>query len=147
MGSVAAVRIGFVSGDDQVTLCASFSRRVAPQTTVVAPSVRVGTTPVLDVPTRDAMRRELFPISRVVVARAADCPFLAGLEVTDLEGLRSAAKRLREFGTRAAVVAGLLVRGRVLDLVDDDGEVVAARHRARFRRRASRVWPERTRRR
>jgi hydroxymethylpyrimidine/phosphomethylpyrimidine kinase len=123
MGPVAAVRIGFVSGDDQVTLCSSFSRRVAPQTTVVAPSVRVGTTPVLDVPTRDAMRRELFPIARVVVARAADCPFLAGLEVTDLDGLRNAAKRLRDFGARAAVVAGLLVRGRVLDLLDDDGEV------------------------
>jgi hydroxymethylpyrimidine/phosphomethylpyrimidine kinase len=123
MGPVAAVRIGFVSGDEPVTLCASFSRRVAPQATVVAPFVRVGATPVLDVPTRDAMRRELFPISRVVVARAADCPFLAGLEVADLDGLRSAARRLRDLGARAVVVAGLLVRGRVLDLVDDDGDV------------------------
>jgi hydroxymethylpyrimidine/phosphomethylpyrimidine kinase len=58
------------------------------------------------------------------VARATDCEFLAGLEVADLDGLRDAAKRLRDLGARAALVAGLVVRGRVLDLVDDDGKVV-----------------------
>jgi len=58
------------------------------------------------------------------VARAADCGFFAGREVTDLDGLRDAAARLRDLGARAVVVAGLLVRGRVLDLVDDDGNVV-----------------------
>jgi hydroxymethylpyrimidine/phosphomethylpyrimidine kinase len=124
MGPVAAVRVGFVSGDAQVELVASFSRRVAPAPTVVASPARAGATAVLDVATRDAIQRELFPASRVVVARATDCAFLAGLEVTDLDGLRDAAKRLRDLGARAALVAGLVVRGRVLDLVDDDGKVV-----------------------
>jgi hydroxymethylpyrimidine/phosphomethylpyrimidine kinase len=124
IGSVAAVRIGFVSGDAQVELIAGFARRIAPATTVVASPVRVGSTAVLDVATRDAIQRELFPASRVVVARAADCAFLAGLEVADLDGLRDAAKRLRDRGARAALIAGLVVRGRVLDLVDDEGKVV-----------------------
>ena len=124
MGPVAAVRVGFVSGDAQVELVASFSRRVAPAPTVVASAVRAGVTAVLDVATRDAIQRELFPVSRVVVARATDCAFLAGLEVADLDGLRDAAKRLREMGARAALVAGLVVRGRVLDLVDDEGTAV-----------------------
>jgi len=124
LGPVAALRIGFVSGEAQVTLCASFARRAAPDTTVVATPVRVGTATVLDVATRDALRRELFPAARVVVARAADGAFYAGCEVTDLDGLRDAAKRLRDLGARAAIVAGLIVRGRVLDLVDDEGNVV-----------------------
>jgi hydroxymethylpyrimidine/phosphomethylpyrimidine kinase len=123
MGPVAAVRVGFVVGHAQVELIAGFARRVAPETTVVAPPVHIGTTPVLDVATRDALRSELFPVARVVVARAADCAFLAGAEAADLDGLRDAAKRLRDLGARAAVVAGLVVRGRVIDLVDDGGGV------------------------
>ncbi len=124
LGPVAAVRVGLVTGAALVTLAAGFARRVAPAATVVASPVRVGTTTVLDVATRDALRRELFPAARVVVARAVDCAFFAGREVTDLEGLRDAAARLRDLGARAAVVAGLLVRGRVIDLVDDEGNVV-----------------------
>lgn len=124
LGPVAALRIGFVSGREQVALCAAFARRTAPETTVVAATVRAGASIVLDVPTLDALRSDLFPAARVVVARAADVPFLAGMEVTDLDGLRDAAKRLRDQGARAAVVAGLLLRGRVLDLLDDDGSVV-----------------------
>lgn len=124
LGPVAALRVGIVIGAAQVALCASFARRLAPETTVVASPVRVGTATVLDVATRDAIRRDLFPAARVVVARAADLLFLAGREVEDLDGLRDAAKRLRDLGAKAAIVAGLVVRGRVLDLVDDEGNVV-----------------------
>jgi hydroxymethylpyrimidine/phosphomethylpyrimidine kinase len=134
LGTVAAMRVGCLSGAAQVELCASFARRLAPETTVVASPVRFGTSIVLDVETRDAIRRELFPAARVVVARAADLLFLAGREVEDLDGLRDAAKRLRDLGAKAAIVAGLLVRGRVLDVVDDEGDVVlldAARIQAR----------------
>ena len=124
LGPVAALRVGWLGGAAQVELCASFARRLAPETTVVASPVRAGTTALLDVETRDAIRRSLFTAARVVVARASDVPFLAGLTVTDLDGLRDAAKRLRDQGARAVLIAGLIVRGRVLDLVDDDGSVV-----------------------
>ena len=123
-GPVGAVRIGFDTGAAQVELVASFVRRAAAATTVVASPVRAGTATVLDAETLQALRRTLFPAARVVVARAADVAFLAGREVDDLDGLRDAAKRLRDQGARAVVVAGLLVRGRVIDLLDDDGHVV-----------------------
>jgi len=117
-GPVAAVRVGFVTGAAQAELVASFVRRAASATTVVAAPVRVGTsTPTpLEAETHEALRRHLFPAARVVVARAAD--------VVDLDGLRDAAKRLRDQGARAVLIAGLIVRGRVLDLLDDDGNVV-----------------------
>jgi hydroxymethylpyrimidine kinase/phosphomethylpyrimidine kinase len=123
-GPVGALRVGFVSGANQVELIASVIRRAAPETAVVAAPVREGTAPLIDEDTRCALRRHLYPAARVVVARAADLPFLAELKVDDLDGLREAASRLRDQGARAAVVSGCLVRGRVLDLLDDDGDVV-----------------------
>jgi hydroxymethylpyrimidine/phosphomethylpyrimidine kinase len=123
-GAVAAVRVGFVGGAEQAEFVGSFVRRAAPTTTVVASPVHAGATALIDAPTLEAIRRHLFPAARVVVTRAADVAFLAGREVTDLDGLRDAAKRLRDQGARAVLIAGLLVRGRVLDLLDDEGNVV-----------------------
>jgi len=115
-GPVAAVRVGFVTGAAQAELVASFVRQAAPTSTVVSSSVRVGTATLLDTETLEALRRYLFPAARVVVARVADA--------VDLDGLRDEAKRLRDQGARAVLIAGLIVRGRVLDLLDDDGNVV-----------------------
>ena len=123
-GPVAAARVGFVAGAAQVELVAGFVRRAAPETAVVASPVHAGTSTPLDAETREALRRHLFPAARVVVARAAEVAFLAGRDVDDLDDLRDAAKRLRDQGARAVVIAGLLIRGRVLDLLDDDGGTV-----------------------
>ena len=124
MGPLGAARVGFVSGATQIELIASFMRRAVPTATVVASSFREGTTPPIDRDTHEAIRRHLFPVARVVVARAADLAALADRAVDDLDALRGAALRLREQGARAVVVAGWLVRGRAIDLLDDDGEVV-----------------------
>jgi len=85
--------------------------------------VRVSGTTLLDGPTLEGARRFLFPAARAVVARAVDLALLAGKPAQDLEGLREAAAAIRGQGVRAVVVAGLLMRGRVFDLVDDDGRV------------------------
>ena len=124
VGPVGAARIGFVKGATQVELIAGFVRRAAPTTTVVAAPVRDGTSPLLDVETQEAIRRHLYPAARVVVARAADLASLAERSVDDLDALRGAALRLREQGARAVVIAGWLLRGRVIDLLDDDGQIV-----------------------
>ena len=124
VGPVGAVRVGFVRGATQVELIAGFVRRAAPTTTVVAAPVRDGASPLLDTETHEAIRRHLYSAARVVVARAADVSSRADREVDDLEALRGAALRLKEQGARAVVVAGWLVRGRVIDLLDDDGQVV-----------------------
>jgi hydroxymethylpyrimidine/phosphomethylpyrimidine kinase len=65
----------------------------------------------------------LYAAVRVVVARAADLPSLTGREAADLAGLRDAASRLREQGARAVVISGWSAHGRVLDLLDDGGEL------------------------
>jgi hydroxymethylpyrimidine/phosphomethylpyrimidine kinase len=119
-GPIGALRVGFVSGAPQVELITQFAEKGAPASTVVAlPSAD----PPLDGATREAIRRHLYPVARVVIVRAAGTPDAVGLEVEDLGGLRAAASRLRGDGARAVVVAGWLLRGRVIDLIDDGGDV------------------------
>jgi hydroxymethylpyrimidine/phosphomethylpyrimidine kinase len=123
MRPVGALRVGFVKGEPQVELIAEFARREAPASTVVAVSVGDRAAPLLDDETRGALRRHLYPVARVVVVRFADLAAFVDVEIDDLDALRSAASRLRGDGTRAVVVAGWLVRGRVIDLIDDGGAV------------------------
>jgi hydroxymethylpyrimidine/phosphomethylpyrimidine kinase len=124
LGPALAARIGFVGGPAHVELVAAYVRQLGPSATVVASPVHIGGSLNLDAPTLEAIRRHLFPAARVVVTRAADVAALSGREVEDLEGLRDAAQRLRDQGAKAVVIAGLLVRGRVLDLLNDDGNVL-----------------------
>lgn len=106
--AIAAVRIGFVKGQGQVELLGAFIGSAAPETSVISLFA-------LDDETRASMIRDVVPKARVVVTRASG---------GDLEDLRSMAKELRDSGARAVVVAGLVVRGRVIDLLDDAGVVV-----------------------
>jgi len=122
-GSVRAMRIGFMRGAPQVELFAHAALRAPLTPTVLAFPGRAGTSNLLDPATRDAMVRLLFPAVKVVVARAAELPALAGIDIEDLAGLRDAASKLRSRGARAVVIAGWPWRGRVYDLVDDDGRV------------------------
>jgi hydroxymethylpyrimidine/phosphomethylpyrimidine kinase len=124
LAPAAGARVGFVVGPSHVELVAAFVRRIAPSATVFAPPVHVAGSVLLESPTLEATRRHLFPAARVLVTRAADVAALSGREVKDLEGLRDAAQSLRDKGAKAVVIAGLLVRGRVLDLLNDDGSVV-----------------------
>jgi len=123
-GPADAVRIGFIRGAAQAELLAHDALRAPSTPTVLAFPARAGTVALADAETRDALVRQLFPAVSVVVVRAAELPALAGIEVEDLAGLRTAGSKLRSQGARAVVIAGWLWRGRVLDLLDDDGRVV-----------------------
>ena len=123
-GPLAGARIGFVAGESQAELLAGFVRRAVPTTAVVAVPARDAASARIEQETREAIRRHLFPAARVVVVRAAQLAVTADRAIEDLEGLRRAAIQLREQGARAVVVAGWLSRGRVIDLLDDDGRVV-----------------------
>lgn len=123
MGPVGAVRVGFARGAPQVELIAAFVSRAAPASTVLALPVGDAASPLIDAETHEAVRRHLYPAARVVVVRAADLPFFTGREAEDLDGIRDAAIRLREQRAKAVVVSGWLSHGRVIDLLDDEGQV------------------------
>lgn len=114
LAPLASVRVGFVGGAEQIELVARFASRLAGETTVVAPA---------DADTFSAMRVHLVPAARVVVMRAVALASVLGREVDGLDGLRDAAKALRELGAKAVLIAGWVKRGRVYDLLDDEGEI------------------------
>jgi hydroxymethylpyrimidine/phosphomethylpyrimidine kinase len=124
LGPIGALRVGFVHGAAQVELIAHELRRAAPAAAVVASAARQGTAVLLDAETQVAIVRFLYPAARVVVVRAAELSAFGAREAEDVEGLRAATAELRARGAGAVVVAGLLWRGRVFDLVDDAGKVV-----------------------
>jgi hydroxymethylpyrimidine/phosphomethylpyrimidine kinase len=117
-----AARIGIVH-EELIPLVAGLVERHVPQAAVYAPVVRVSGTQVLNARVTAAAQAELYPRVRVVVIRASDAGTLTGEEVSDLTRMRAAAEALRRAGARAAIVAGFLSGGRVIDVVDDGGRL------------------------
>jgi hydroxymethylpyrimidine/phosphomethylpyrimidine kinase len=67
----------------------------------------------------DLMVQELFPLATVVTPNLEEAAALTGLRVTDLEGMREAAKRIKEFGSRYVLIKGGHLSGAPLDLLYD----------------------------
>ncbi len=115
----AAFRTGLFFEAAQVHAAAAALRDVAAVPLVVAPTSRVGGTPVYGLEIAAATRDRLYPLARVVVARVADLPAFGVAAADGLEGLRAAAAAIREQGAPAALVTGAVTRGRVIDVLDD----------------------------
>jgi hydroxymethylpyrimidine/phosphomethylpyrimidine kinase len=114
-----AVRVGILLARDQVETVGRHLAAARAVNVVVAPVLRLGASRLAGDETLEAIRRLLFPLSRVVVARAADLPSF-GIEAgDDIESLVRAAAALREQGAPAALVTGILRRSRVVDVLDD----------------------------
>ena len=122
-GRPAAIRIGALPSPRHVERLAEMLAAEAGGSIVLAPLVQIDGTRLLDDKTWNAARRALFPLARAVLVRATDGAVLHGNEVASIDDLRAAAAALREQGARAAVVAGLSQRQRMIDLVDDGGSV------------------------
>lgn len=120
----SAARTGLLHGAEQVRLIGELLRELAVPFLVVAPTTRVLGTALYDREVAEASRTWLFPIARVVVARASDLPLFGVETAEDVEGMKRAAAAIRAQGAAAALVTGVLSRGRVLDLLDD-GAVTA----------------------
>lgn len=119
----AAARIGIVRGPRQVRRVGEVLEAGGVGNVVLAPVPKVAGTEILDRDSREAMQEALFPRARVLVVRAGDLQSLAGISPGGIEETKEAAAKLREQGAPAVLVAGVFSRGRVLDLLDDEGSV------------------------
>jgi len=120
-GKAAAVRVGTLCGRTQVESFAGAIADSGLDPMVLAPRLRWNGTELLDAAAREAVIRNLFPRARLFLVRAGDLREWTGSEAEGLEGFRDAAQALRNRGARAVLVSGGAARGRVLDLLDDDG--------------------------
>jgi hydroxymethylpyrimidine/phosphomethylpyrimidine kinase len=118
-----AGRTGILTDPRQIELVAGLVREYGIHDMVVAPVLRFGGYDLLDRTALEATRRLLYPVARVLVVRAGDVTTLSGVEAEGLEGMKKAAAILRNHGAVAVLLAGFPYRGRVLDLLDDQGSI------------------------
>ncbi|MFN2576264.1 MAG: bifunctional hydroxymethylpyrimidine kinase/phosphomethylpyrimidine kinase [Pyrinomonadaceae bacterium] len=52
------------------------------------------------------LRRELVPLARLITPNIPEAEALAGIKIQDEEGMRAAARKLRELGARAVLIKG-----------------------------------------
>jgi hydroxymethylpyrimidine kinase/phosphomethylpyrimidine kinase len=106
--------------------------------------------PVVDTPIRStsgyqlieedavaALIKELMPLARLATPNIPEAERITGLRITDEEGMRRAAKAIRELGARAVLIKGGHLKeqeagGRrqeagAIDILDDEGHVTVFR--------------------
>ena len=118
-----AVRTGVLTGPRQVELVSELIKDYDLPAPVVAPVLRIGSTRILSEETLQASREFLYPLARVVVARAGELRLLVGRDVRNSKEMKEAASMLRSQGARAVLITGAVWRGQVLDLLDEEGRV------------------------
>jgi hydroxymethylpyrimidine/phosphomethylpyrimidine kinase len=116
-------RIGILRDSRQVELLAGLLEDSTVRDVVLAPVARVGGTPILDDETLQSLRASLFPRARVLVVRVGDVAALTGSRVEDLDDVKRACAELRGQGAGTVLVVGVSSRGRVLDVLDEDGRL------------------------
>jgi len=119
----AVARIGILRGARQVELLAGLLDDSPVREIVLAPVARVGGTRILDDDTLDSLRRHLFARARVLVVRVGDVATLTGTQIGDLDDLKRACAELRGQGADTVLVVGVSSRGRVLDVLDEQGRL------------------------
>jgi len=120
---LSAARIGFLANAMQVELAADRLHAHGLSRLVCAPLMKLAGQRATDDGTLAAIRDRLFPMADVVVVRAGDLDLLGGASSDDLGAVKVSTATLRAEGARSVLVAGLGWRGRVLDLLDEEGAV------------------------
>jgi hydroxymethylpyrimidine kinase/phosphomethylpyrimidine kinase len=134
---VACVKTGMLPTREVIAEVARLFRETDLPAPVVDPVVR--STSGYDLITDEALAtltRELMPLARVLTPNIPEAERITGLRIEDEEGMRRAARRMREMGARAVLVKGGHLKGKTegerrkaesmpsaLDLLDDDGRV------------------------
>jgi hydroxymethylpyrimidine/phosphomethylpyrimidine kinase len=141
---VACAKTGMLPTHEVITEVARLFRETTElPTPVVDPVVRsTSGYDLIDDAALEALVAELMPLARLLTPNIPEAERITGLRIEDEEGMRRAARRMREMGARAVLVKGGHLRNSVagassseegaralespptaLDLLDDEGRV------------------------
>jgi hydroxymethylpyrimidine kinase/phosphomethylpyrimidine kinase len=123
---VACMKTGMLPTREVIAEVARLVRETALPDPVVDPVVRsTSGYDLIDDEALTALKAELLPLARVVTPNIPEAERIAGIErIEDEEGMRRAARAIRELGARAVLLkGGHLKGGEAIDVLDDDGRV------------------------
>lgn len=121
---VAGVKTGMLPTRAIITEVARLFRETPLPAPVVDPVVRsTSGYDLIDDEALEALKKELLPLARIVTPNIPEAERITGLQITDEEGMRQAARIMREMGARAVLIKGGHLADEALDLLDDGGQV------------------------
>jgi hydroxymethylpyrimidine kinase/phosphomethylpyrimidine kinase len=124
--AVSCVKTGMLPTREVIEEVARLFRETALPPPVVDPVVRsTSGYDLIDDAALSVLIRELLPLSRLVTPNIPEAERITGLRIEDEEGMRRAARVMREMGARAVIIKGghLQSQRLALDLLDDEGRV------------------------
>ncbi|HEX7998725.1 MAG TPA: bifunctional hydroxymethylpyrimidine kinase/phosphomethylpyrimidine kinase [Pyrinomonadaceae bacterium] len=124
--AVSCVKTGMLPTREVIEEVARLFRETALPPPVVDPVVRsTSGYDLIDDAALSVLIRELLPLSRVVTPNIPEAERITGLRIEDEEGMRRAARVMREMGARAVLIKGGHLQSQrvALDLLDDEGRV------------------------
>ncbi|HEX8772535.1 MAG TPA: bifunctional hydroxymethylpyrimidine kinase/phosphomethylpyrimidine kinase [Pyrinomonadaceae bacterium] len=125
---VACAKTGMLPTREVIMEVARLFREEALPAPVVDPVVRsTSGFDLIDDDALTALRTELLPLARILTPNIPEAERITGLQIVDEEGMRRAARIMREMGARAVLVKGGHLKGDALDLLDEDGRVTLFR--------------------
>ncbi len=104
---IAAVKIGMIPTAQLVSEVGTLIRDKRLPAPVVDPVLRSSSGYELIEPDAlEALRQELLPLALLVTPNIPEAETLTGVAISDEDGMREAARKLREMGARAALIKG-----------------------------------------
>src|SRR5262245_2946657 len=118
--TIAAVKVGMLGTARTAELVSSLIRSLDLRHVVLDPVLRSTTgTPLLESDALEVVRRKLLPCVEVVTPNMEEAQALSGLRVSDLGGMKDAARALHGMGARNVVVTGGHLGHRAIDVLYD----------------------------
>jgi hydroxymethylpyrimidine kinase/phosphomethylpyrimidine kinase len=131
---VACAKTGMLPTREIVVAVARLFREMNLPAPVVDPVIRsTSGYQLIEAGALEAFVQEMLPLARVVTPNIPEAERLTGLRITDEDGMRRAAKAIREMGVRAVLIKGGHLRGQeaggrrqeavqAIDVLDDQGQ-------------------------
>ena len=117
---VDAVKTGMLANAEIIKVVARKIRQYGMKRVVVDPvMVAKSGDSLLREDAREALIKELLPLSMVVTPNLPEASVLTGFKVNSVEGMKKAAHRIYELGAKHVVVKGGHLRGMAIDVLHD----------------------------
>jgi hydroxymethylpyrimidine/phosphomethylpyrimidine kinase len=115
-----AVKLGMIYSESIVMLITEMVRTFSLDNIIIDP-VTVSSTGfgLVEPGTLDAIRDNLFPLSRLITPNIYEATVLTGLNIEDETGMQEAARRLKDMGPEIVVITGGHLERIVMDLYYD----------------------------